>query len=82
MGYNFRPVERDQQYLMPASLRDWLPDDDLAWVVLDAVAEMELGPIYARYRSDGWGAPAFDPAMMTALLLYAYATGERPVPAG
>jgi transposase len=77
VGYNFRPVERDQQYLMPASLRDWLPDDDLAWLVLDAVAEMDLGPLYARYRSDGWGAAAFDPAMMTALLLYAYATGER-----
>jgi transposase len=77
VGYNFRPVERDQQYLMPASLRDWLPEDDLAWLVLDAVAEMDLGPIYARYRSDGWGAAAFDPAMMTALLLYADATGER-----
>lgn len=77
MGYNFRPVERDQQYLMPASLRDWLPADDLAWLVLDAVAQMDLGPIYAHYRTDGWGAPAFEPAMMTALLLYAYATGER-----
>lgn len=77
MGYNFRPVERDQQYLMPASLRDWLPQDDLAWLVLDAVDQMDLGPIRARYRADGWGAPAFDPALMTALLLYAYATGER-----
>lgn len=77
MGYNFRPVERDQQYLLPPSLRDWLPEDDLVWVVLDAVDEMDLGPIHARYRTDGWGAPAFDPAMMTALLLYAYATGER-----
>lgn len=77
MGYNFRPVERDQQYLMPVSLRDWLPADDLAWFVLDAVAELDLSPIYARYRADGWGAPAFEPAMMTALLLYAYASGER-----
>lgn len=77
MGYNFRPVERDQQYLLPASLRDWLPEDDLAWFVLDAVDELDLGPIYARYRADGWGAPAFEPALMTALLLYAYATGER-----
>ena len=77
MGYNFRAVERDQQYLMPLSLRDWLPEDDLAWFVVDAVGQMELGAIYARYRSDGWGAAAFDPAMMTALLLYAYATGER-----
>lgn len=77
MGYNFRPVERDQQYLMPVSLRDWLPADDLAWFMLDVVGELDIDPIYARYRADGWGAPAFEPAMMTALLLYAYATGER-----
>jgi transposase len=77
MGHNFRPVDRDQQYLMPPSLRDWLPEDDLAWLVLEVVAELDLGPVYARYRADGWGAPAFDPALMTALLLYAYATGER-----
>ena len=77
MGYNFRPVERDQQFLLPPSLRDWLPADDLAWFVLDAVAQMDLDPIRGRYRADGWGAPAFDPALMVALLLYAYATGER-----
>jgi transposase len=77
VSYNFRPVERDQQYLLPPSLRDWLPEDDLAWVVLDAVDQVDLGAIYARYRADGWGAPAFDPAMMTALLLYAYAIGLR-----
>ncbi len=77
MGYNFRPVERDQDFLMPPSLRDWLPADDLAWLVLDVVDQVDLSAIRARYRDDGWGAPAFDPAMMTALLLYAYANGER-----
>jgi transposase len=77
VGYNFRPVERDQQYLMPASLRDWLPEDDLAWLVIDVVGELDLGPIHARYRADGWGAAAFDPAMMVALLFYAYASGDR-----
>jgi transposase len=77
VGYNFRPVERDQQYLMPPSLRDWLPEDDLAWLVIDVVAELDLAPIHARYRADGWGAAAFDPAMMVALLLYAYASGDR-----
>jgi transposase len=77
MGQNFRPVERDQAYLLPPSLRDWLPADDLAWFVLDVVGQLDLRSIYARYRADGWGAPAFDPALMTALLLYAYATGER-----
>jgi transposase len=77
MPYNFRPIERDQQYLMPPSVRDWLPPDHLAWLVLDVVDELDLAAIRARYRADGWGAPAFDPALMTALLLYAYATGER-----
>lgn len=77
VGYNFRPVERDQQFLMPPSIRDWLPGDELAWFVLDAVAELDTGALYARHRTDGWGAAAFEPAMMAALLLYAYATGER-----
>ena len=77
MGYNFRPVERDQQFLLAPSLREWLPEDDLAWVVLDAVGELDLSAIRARYRADGWGAAAYDPAMMVALLLYAYAQGER-----
>lgn len=77
MGYNFRPVERDQQYLLAPSLRDWLPADDLAWVVLEAVGQIDLSAIHARYRTDGWGAPAYDPAMMVGLLLYAYAQGER-----
>ncbi len=38
---------------------------------------MDLSAIRGRYRADGWGAPAYDPALMVALLLYAYATGER-----
>lgn len=77
MSHNFRPVERDQQFLLAPSLRDWLPADDLAWVVLDAVEGLDLSAIRARYRSDGWGAAAYDPALMTALLLYAYCLGER-----
>ena len=62
---------------MPPSLREWLPEHHLAWFVLDAVGEFELEPFYAAYRRDGWGAAAHDPAMMVALLVYAYAIGER-----
>ncbi|WP_410960784.1 transposase, partial [Salmonella sp. SAL4360] len=62
---------------MPPSLRDWLPADHLAWFVLDAVEQFDLGAIEAGYRADGWGRPAHDPAMMVALLVYAYAIGER-----
>jgi transposase len=77
MAQNFLACDREQAYLMPPSLRDWLAADQLAWCVLDAVAEMDLSAIYAGYRADGHGRAAFDPAMMVALLLYAYAVGER-----
>jgi len=73
----FLPCERDQQYLMPVSLRDWLPEDHLAWFVLDAVRELDLSPFYARYRDDGRGGQAYEPSMMVALMLYAYCEGER-----
>ncbi len=77
MAPNFLLCDRDQELLLPPSLREWLPEDHLAWFVLDAVAELDLSAFYADYREDGWGRAAFDPQMMVALLLYAYAVGER-----
>jgi transposase len=77
MAQNFIAVDRDQTFLMPPSLREWLPENHLAWYVLDVVTEMDLSAFYGRYRADGWGRPAYDPAMMVALLLYSYARGER-----
>jgi transposase len=77
MSQNFLPCDRDQTLLMPPSLREWLPDDHLAWFVLEAVEQMDLEPFYAAYRQDGWGRAAHDPQMMVALVLYAYAVGER-----
>ena len=77
MSYNFLPCDRAQLYLMPPALQDWLPESDLAWFVLDAVAQMKLAKITRAYRADGWGQAAYEPAMMVALLLYAYCLGER-----
>src|ERR687898_817459 len=77
MPQNFLACDREQEQLMPPSLREWLPESHLAWFVLDAVAELELERFYASYLRDGWGRAAHDPAMMLALLLYAYAIGER-----
>lgn len=77
MGYNFIEYSREQQYLMPPSLKEWVPEGDLAWFVLDVVKEMNLGEFYKRYRADGSGAAGFDPEVMVALIMYAYCVGER-----
>jgi transposase len=77
MPQNFLACDRNQELLMPPSLREWLPDDHFAWFVLAAVDEMDLRAFYASYRADGHGRAAHDPQMMVALLLYAYARGER-----
>jgi transposase len=77
MPQNFLACDRGQDLLLPPSLREWLPEDHLAWFVIDAVAAMDLAAFYASYRADGHGRAAHDPAMMLALLLYAYAIGER-----
>ncbi len=77
MAYNFLPAERDQLYLMPPSLKDWLPEDHLALFVLDVVDELDLSSLYERYRPDGLGRAAYEPSVMVAILLYAYCMGER-----
>jgi transposase len=77
VAWNFLLCDRDQELLLPPSLREWLPEDHLAWFVLDAVEEMDLTAFYGAYREDGWGRAAFEPQMMVALLLYSYAVGER-----
>lgn len=77
MPQNFIECDRDQSYLMPPSLRDWVAGDHLVWTVLEAVMEMDLSAFYGAYRADGHGRPAYEPSMMVALLLYAYARGNR-----
>ncbi len=77
MGQNFIACDREQTFLMPPDVREWLPESHLAWFVIDAVEEMDLAVFYAAYRADGHGRAAYEPAMMVALLLYAYARGMR-----
>jgi len=74
---NFIACDRDQELLLPPSLKDWLPDDHLAWFVIESVEELDLSEFYASYRSDGWGGAAHDPKMMVALYIYAYSIGVR-----
>ena len=77
MAQNFLLPERDQLYLLPPSLTDWLPEDHLSFFVLDAVEEMDLSEFSADYREDGRGGAAHHPTTMVALLLYAYCLGVR-----
>ena len=77
MAQRFIAADREQTFLMPPSLREWLPAGHLAWFVIDAVEEMDLATFYGAYRADGHGRPAHDPAVMVALVLYAYSVGER-----
>jgi transposase len=64
MGQNFIACDREQSFLMPPDVREWLPEGHLAWFVIDAVAEMDLSAFYGAYRSDGHGRAAYEPAMM------------------
>ena len=72
MPQNFIDCDREQAFLLPPSLRDWLPEDHLAWFVLDAVDRLDLEAFY-RGLSGGraWRA-AYEPSMMVSLVLYAY----------
>jgi transposase len=77
MAQNFIEGCREQGFLLPPDVREWLPADHLAWFVLDAVGEMDLSALYAAYRADGHGRAAYEPSLMVALILYGFATKVR-----
>ena len=77
MAYHLVSWDREQGYLMPPSIQEWLPEGDLAWFILDVVEQMDLKEFYGVYREDGWGAAAYDPGMMVGILLFAYCQGVR-----
>jgi transposase len=77
MARYFVGCERGQQFLMPPSLLEWLPEDHLVWTVLGAVDQMDLHRFREGYRLGGAGRAPYDPAMLVALLMYAYARGIR-----
>ena len=72
VAYHLLPCDREQDYLMPPSLKEWLGEGYLAWFVIDAVSQMDLSEFYSTYRNAGWGAAAYDPSVMVAVLLYAH----------
>ncbi len=75
MGKTFRPYEPDQDFLMPVSMREWLPPDHLAYFISDVADQLNLAEIMRRYEGEERGYPPYHPKMMVKVLLYAYCVG-------
>ena len=72
---HFKAYDLDQLLLLPADMRQWLPEDDLVYFIIDIVNQLDLGEIVSRYDTSKGGQPAYHPRMMVALLLYGYCIG-------
>ena len=75
MGKTYRSWNPNQQYLLPPSVQDWLPENDLVYFLLDTVNELDISAIVETYEQEKRGFPPFHPQMMVALLLYSYCRG-------
>lgn len=75
MGKSYRPYFPDEELLLPPSLRDWLPEDHLAYFVSDVVDNVDLTAMDAVYGNEKRGQPPYDPQMMTKVLVYGYCVG-------
>ncbi len=73
----YRLVQRDQQFLMPESMRDWLPAWDPVWLVIGVVAGLDTSGLHAKRRTGGAGRAGYDPDMLLTLLIWAWAGGVR-----
>ncbi|MEN3319444.1 MAG: hypothetical protein V7643_2845 [Mycobacterium sp.] len=77
MAKRYLPVDRVQPFLLPPSVQEFIPEDDLAWFVIDAVAAMDTSRFHAQARLGGAGRAGYDPDMLLTLLIYAYCLGQR-----
>ena len=75
MGKNYRAYLPEQDFLLPPSPRDWLPEDHLAYFVSDVVEQLDLSTIESVYEKEERGQPPYHPRMMTKILIYGYCVG-------
>jgi transposase len=75
MPKGYRTYLPEQELLLPPSLRDWLPEQHLVYFVSDVVDQLDLSAMYGAYEKEKRGQPAYDPRLMTKLLVYGYCTG-------
>src|SRR3954453_19253786 len=76
-GQVVSPVVRDQPFLLPPDMREWLPADHVVWFVLETVEALDTTAFHAGRRLGGVGAGGYGPGMLLALLIYAYCQGVR-----
>jgi transposase len=77
MAMGYRPVDRDQMFLLPADMRDWLPAHHFVWFLLAVIEELDVSAFEASRRLGSVGRQGYDPRMLLALLIYAYAVAQR-----
>jgi transposase len=75
MSKTYRPWNPNQQWLLPPSVHDWLPQNDLVYFILDTVNELDISAITEKYEQEERGYPPYNPRMMAALLFYGYCRG-------
>jgi transposase len=75
MAKTYRPYVPEQDLLLPPSLREWLPEDHLAFFVSDLIDQLDLSAILAVYEDEERGYPPYHPVMLTKVLVYAYCVG-------
>ena len=74
MAKGYRPVRRDQPFLLPPDMREWLPAEHPVWLVITAVDEhLDTSAFHAGRRTGGAGAAGYDPDMLVMVLAWAYA---------
>ena len=71
MAKGYRPVIRDQGFLLPPDMRDWLPEGHPVWLVIEAVGQLDTSAFHARRKAGGAGAAGYDPDMLVTLLVWA-----------
>lgn len=75
MPTSFLPYEPNQDYLLPPSVSEWLPENHLAYFVSETIDRLDLQKFYERYEGDGRRNQPYNPAMLAKVLVYGYATG-------
>jgi len=75
MAKVYRPYFPEQDFLLPPSLREWLPESHLAYFVSDLIDHLDLSRVEQHYEREGRGYPPYHPRMMTKVLVYGYCVG-------